>query len=94
MLGVEADAARDVVLVVEDEGSGVPPAIGDRVFDPFFTTKSGGTGLGLSISQNIVAQHGGSLRFARDGRGPNRALVRLPIGAMAEPEGGRRWPAS
>src|SRR5882672_6401779 len=52
-----------VVIVVQDNGSGIEPAIRDRIFDPFFTTKppGEGTGLGLSISYGIVQDHGGSI---------------------------------
>src|SRR6266850_2409010 len=52
-----------VLIEVQDNGSGIDPAILDRIFDPFFTTKppGEGTGLGLSISYGIVQDHGGSI---------------------------------
>ncbi|MBK5260177.1 MAG: PAS domain S-box protein [Thermoanaerobaculia bacterium] len=54
-----------VLLRVEDEGSGIPGEILDKITDPFFTTKrsSGGTGLGLAVSDRIVKEHDGELRF-------------------------------
>jgi PAS domain S-box-containing protein len=73
-------AAHSVLLVVEDEGSGIPPEHLARLCDPFFTTKqaSGGTGLGLAISSTLVRAHGGRLAFASEpGRG-TRAVVTLP----------------
>jgi PAS domain S-box-containing protein len=76
-------AAHGVVLVVEDEGSGIPPEHLARLCDPFFTTKqaSGGTGLGLAISSTLVRAHGGRLTFASEpGRG-TRAVVTLPCPA-------------
>jgi signal transduction histidine kinase len=51
------------VLVVEDNGQGIPPEVEARLFDPFFTTKEEGTGLGLAISARIVEKHGGLLRY-------------------------------
>jgi len=62
-------AARERVVTVSvwDEGSGMPPAIRERVFEPFFTTKTDGTGLGLSIARQIVAAHGGELEITGDG---------------------------
>lgn len=55
--------AKNVVLIVRDEGSGIPENIEQHIFDPFFTTKrdTGGTGLGLAISANIIKTHNGTI---------------------------------
>lgn len=52
---------KQVILVFEDNGIGIPANIIDRVFDPFFTTKDvgRGTGLGLSRLYNMVKMHSG-----------------------------------
>jgi len=68
-----------IAIEVQDEGSGIPLGLEDRVFDPFFTTKEGGTGLGLAVAANIVEQHGGQLKCANnDGRGTTFHLE-LPL---------------
>ena len=48
-------------LVIEDEGTGMPPAVHQRMFEEFFTTKPTGTGLGLSIVRRIVESHRGTI---------------------------------
>jgi two-component system, cell cycle sensor histidine kinase and response regulator CckA len=50
-----------VVVEVEDNGSGIPTSVMDKMFEPFFTTKEvgKGTGLGLSTVYGIVKQTGG-----------------------------------
>jgi PAS domain S-box-containing protein len=55
--------SKNVVLIVRDEGSGIPEDIKPHIFDPFFTTKrdTGGTGLGLPISANIIQAHNGTI---------------------------------
>jgi signal transduction histidine kinase len=52
-----------VKITIEDEGSGIPDSLQDRVFDPFFTTKEPGegTGLGLSLVFSIVEDLNGNI---------------------------------
>lgn len=67
------------VLLVIDDGCGIPPAVQARLFDPFFTTKKSGTGLGLSIVQQLVEKHGGEIALdSHPGRG-SRFELHLPL---------------
>ena len=97
-LSARADShARRLVFEVMDRGDGVPTHVRERIFDPFFTTKPGGTGLGLSISQNILRQHGGSLRIETPSEGGTRAVAVLPLSPddRALPtDGGPTWRTS
>jgi two-component system NtrC family sensor kinase len=72
----------DVVVYLEDEGSGIPSEDQARIFDPFFTTKpqGEGTGLGLSISYQIVRQHGGEITVTSEPPHGTTFCIRLPAG--------------
>ena len=66
-----------VVVSVEDTGTGLDPAVAQRVFDPFFTTKSEGLGMGLSICRSIVESHRGRLWLSP--RAPHGAAIHFTI---------------
>jgi len=71
--------ARDVLVVVEDTGVGIPAADLPRIQEPFFTTKHRGTGLGLSIVRSILWNAGGNMTLSsREGVG-TRVEVVLPL---------------
>ena len=52
-------AGRVAVLLVEDEGVGIPPEDVDSIFQPFRGSFGKGTGLGLAIVHRIVTDYGG-----------------------------------
>jgi two-component system NtrC family sensor kinase len=66
---------------VADTGGGIPPEHLTRIFDPFYSTKERGTGLGLAFAQQVVKDHGGTIRCeSAVGRGTT-FVVRLPASA-------------
>jgi signal transduction histidine kinase len=70
------------LLVVEDDGPGVPLDLREKILQPFFTTKTKGTGLGLAIVARRASDAGGKLELespVNNGRG-TRFLVWLPLG--------------
>ena len=75
------EAGDRALLVVEDNGPGVPPELKDKVFAPYFTTKhaKGGTGLGLAIVHRIVSDHGGRIMIGDAKGGGARFTIELPL---------------
>jgi signal transduction histidine kinase len=72
------ERADEAVVVVKDNGVGIPVEIQYRVFEPNFSTKTSGMGLGLAITRRIVENHGGEIEFiSTPGRG-TEFIVRLP----------------
>ena len=68
----------DLVISVQDSGSGVPFDLRERIWEPFFTTRQRGTGLGLAIVRKRVQEIGGSasLELSQNGHG---ALFQLRV---------------
>ncbi|MTI85070.1 MAG: hypothetical protein FH756_14535 [Firmicutes bacterium] len=48
---------EDIIMSVQDQGTGIEPGILDKVGTPFFTTKDNGTGLGLATCYSIATRH-------------------------------------
>lgn len=83
----------DAVLIVEDDGPGIPPEIERRVFERFVRGGGDGgrgSGLGLSIVRAVAELHGGAVSVERASpeRG-TRFTIRIPV----SPTAGGRTPA-
>jgi PAS domain S-box-containing protein len=55
-----------ILVAVQDFGTGIEPENVDKLFDAFFTTKPDGVGMGLSICRSIIEQHGGRIWASRN----------------------------
>ena len=78
--------AEGVVLVVKDNGIGIPAEHQERIFERFYRVDksrskvTGGTGLGLAIVKHIVTQHGGTLRVDSEiGQGTEISVAFQPF---------------
>ena len=75
-------SAEQILIVIKDNGPGIPEKVQAQIFDPFFTTKSigKGTGLGLSISYQIVVdKHHGLIRCVSEPGKGTEFHIQLPV---------------
>ena len=83
--------APRAVILVDDDGEGVPPDQRESVFDRFARLDadrargSGGSGLGLAIVSEITRTHGGAVRAEDAPGGGARFVVELPVERLDEP---------
>ncbi|TLU72872.1 two-component system sensor histidine kinase NtrB [Lichenicoccus roseus] len=76
--GSEQRVHLPLMVMVRDNGPGVPDSIRPHLFEPFLTTKTSGSGLGLALAAKIVGDHGGSIQIeSRPGR--TDVLLHLPV---------------
>jgi two-component system phosphate regulon sensor histidine kinase PhoR len=79
----------EVIVSVEDHGTGIPKADQARIFERFYKVdrarvRGGGTGLGLSIARHVIGQHGGRIWVdSEEGAGSTFAFA-LPIAPQAK----------
>ena len=70
------------VIIVDDEGPGIPPNERERAFEAFVRTRASGnktgSGIGLAVVREVVRRHGGAARLESSPRGGTRVEIRLP----------------
>ena len=84
---VEVNASHgrgSLVVTVDDDGPGIPPAKREDVFKPFVrldearNLDASGNGLGLSIARDIARSHGGDITLDDSPLGGLRAVIKVP----------------
>lgn len=68
-----------IIIVITDNGCGIPSDQLDTIYTPFITHKSGGTGLGLPICQKVVTAHGGTIQVQSLVGNGTTFTISLPI---------------
>lgn len=69
---------KEMIVVIADNGTGIPQEMADKIFSPSFTTKSSGMGLGLAIVKNIVLNAGGNIWFESKAKVGTTFYISLP----------------
>ncbi|MBI38089.1 MAG: hypothetical protein CMF59_00700 [Leptospiraceae bacterium] len=71
----------NAIIVVQDNGSGIPLDEQKRIFEPFYRKESSsrGFGLGLSLVHRIVESHGGHIDLDSDSESGTRFTIYLPL---------------
>jgi two-component system nitrogen regulation sensor histidine kinase NtrY len=86
-ISTHATGMDTVELVIADTGRGLSPEEKERLFLPYFSTKGRGTGLGLAIVNQILTEHGATIRAEDNPPQGARFVIEIPaLVADAEPK--------
>jgi signal transduction histidine kinase len=80
-VGTTLESDREwALIVVMDNGAGIPPEKVSEIFKPFVSSKgSKGTGLGLAVSRKILREHGGDILLQTQSEKLTKFILRLPV---------------
>jgi signal transduction histidine kinase len=67
-----------VLLIVADNGDGIPESSQNQLFELLSSTKTSGMGLGLWLCKHIVTRHGGGIEFTPNDGGGAKFMVTFP----------------
>jgi signal transduction histidine kinase len=69
-------------IAIKDSGTGIEPAILEKIFQPLFTTKAKGIGLGLAVCESLIRANGGKITVeSQVGKG-STFTIHLPAGKV------------
>ena len=67
------------LLVIKDNGMGIPVLLQSKIFEPNFTTKTSGTGLGLAMVKRIIDDLNGTIYFETSPTSGTTFFVSIPL---------------
>ncbi|HEW91896.1 MAG TPA: HAMP domain-containing histidine kinase [Thermotogaceae bacterium] len=76
---------NEILVIVEDNGIGIPKDLKEKIFERFFrvesylTSEVSGTGLGLAICKTIVEKHGGKIWVESEPQKGSKFFFTIPV---------------
>jgi C4-dicarboxylate-specific signal transduction histidine kinase len=77
-----AQRSSELVIQVNDSGSGIPGELAAQLFRPVLSSKPGGLGLGLAICRALVEGSDGRIWLVRTGAAGTQIAFSLPVQAQ------------
>ena len=82
-IDVEPENHSKLKIHVVDNGPGIPEQIRSKIFNLYFTTKTKGTGIGLAIVQQIIFEHGGTIKAQSENQTGTMFQIIIPVKIQA-----------
>ena len=71
-----------LMILIQDNGEGIPEDLKPHLFEPFVSSKPSGKGLGLALVAKIIGDHGGVIEFESQ---PKRTVFRVMLPMYSPP---------
>ncbi|WP_242922303.1 sensor histidine kinase [Pontibacter liquoris] len=78
-VALQSGADHSVLISIQDNGSGIPDDIRDKVFIPNFSTKYTGSGIGLAVAKKGIENAGGRIWFETESGKGTTFYISLPL---------------
>lgn len=86
VVGIKICSGKDLKIVIEDEGIGIPIEAKDYIFDRFYRAKNAlpiqGTGIGLNIVKRHLQKVNGSIQVETEENKGTKVSINLPLSIM------------
>ena len=67
---------KKIIIVIEDNGIGIPKDKLEQIFEPNFTTKNSGMGLGLTMVKKMIEEYKGDISVkSEEGKGTKFTII-------------------
>ena len=67
---------KKIIIVIEDNGIGIPKDKLEQIFEPNFTTKNSGMGLGLTMVKKMIEEYKGEISVkSEEGKGTKFTII-------------------
>ncbi|NPA53408.1 MAG: HAMP domain-containing histidine kinase [Aquificae bacterium] len=87
-VSITVDGTKDyIIIIIEDDGPGIPREDINKIFEPFYTKREGGTGLGLAIAKRVIVENQGYLFVDPNKKNGTRFIIQLPVNKEGRDEG-------
>ncbi|MCA0932773.1 PAS domain-containing sensor histidine kinase [Lutimonas saemankumensis] len=83
IVSININTGKDLKIVIEDQGIGIPSEAKEHIFDRFYRAKNAlpiqGTGIGLNIVQRHLQQVKGSIYVESEEKEGTKVFINLPL---------------
>ena len=79
-------ASKEVVIVICDDGPGIPASVMENMGEPFISTRKDSMGIGIFLANAAIQRASGNIEMFNLKNGGAMSIIRLPCTIESEPK--------